>query len=183
MMDDLTRWLDTQVDDRLVEPPSSLGKAVASMQGHWETLTRFVSVAGAPLDNKLVERAWKLGIRQRQNSLFYKTAYSASSASVLTSLLATCLHAGVNALDALVAWPAHRKEVFAAPEAWLPWTSQGRLVPPSATRRQSWAIWARSGSPFHSTMLSARADRGTRASAVLGHQGNRPCDHRFRHSQ
>ena len=130
IMDDLKRWLDKQFDDRLVEPNSSLGKAVAYMQGHWETLTRFLSVAGAPVDNNLVERALKLFIRQRKNSLFYKTEYSAYIASVLTSLIATCLHAGVNALEYLVALQEHRKEVFAAPEAWLPWTYQACLVPP-----------------------------------------------------
>jgi transposase len=45
IMDELKRWLDTQFDDRLVEPNSSLGKAVASMRGHWETLTRFSMAA------------------------------------------------------------------------------------------------------------------------------------------
>ena len=130
IMDDLKRWLDKQFDDRLVEPNSSLGKAVAYMQGHWETLTRFLSVAGAPIDNNLVERALKLFIRQRKNSLFYKTEYSAYIASVLTSLIATCLQAGVNALEYLVALQEHRTEVFAAPEAWLPWTYQASLAPP-----------------------------------------------------
>jgi transposase len=130
LMNELKSWLEKQFDDRLVEPNSSLGKAVAYMQGHWETLTRFLSVAGAPIDNNLVERALKLFIRQRKNSLFYKTEYSAYIASVLTSLIATCLHAGVNALEYLVALQEHRKEVFAAPEAWLPWTYQARLVPP-----------------------------------------------------
>jgi hypothetical protein len=130
IMDELKRWLDQQVEDRLVEPNSSLGKAITYMQGHWETLTRFLSVVGAPLDNNLVERALKLFIRQRNNSLFYKTEYSAYIASVLTSLIATCIHAGVNALDYLVALQEHRAEVFADPAAWLPWTYQARLVPP-----------------------------------------------------
>jgi len=80
------------------------------------------SVVGAPLDNNLVERALKLFIRQRKNSLFYKTESSAYIASVLTSLIATCLHAGVNALEYLVALQEHRAEVFADPAAWLPWT-------------------------------------------------------------
>src|SRR5438445_195757 len=84
--------------------------------------TRFLSVAGAPLDNNVVERALKLFIRQRKNSLFYKTDYSAYIASVLTSLIATCLYAGVNVLDYLVALQEHRAEVFADPSAWLPWT-------------------------------------------------------------
>jgi hypothetical protein len=130
IMDELHRGLDQQVEARLVEPNSALGKAIAYMQGHWETLTRFLSVVGAPLDNHLVERALKLCIRQRKNSLCYKTEHSASIASVLTSLIATCLHAGVNALESLVALQEHRQEVFAAPEAWLPWTYQARLVPP-----------------------------------------------------
>ena len=130
IMDALKRWLDKQGEDRLVEPNSSLGKAIAYMQGHWETLTQFLSMPGAPLDNNLVERVLKLFIRQRKNSLFYATEYSAYIASVLTSLIATCLHAGVNVLEYLVALQEHRAEVFAEPSAWFPWTYQARLMPP-----------------------------------------------------
>ena len=120
-MDELRQWLQKQVDDHLVEPNSALGKAIAYMQTHWETLTRFLSIPGAPLDNNLVERALKLFIRQRKNSLFYRTEHSAYIASVLTSLIATCVYAGVNAVDYLVALQEHRREVFADPAAWLPW--------------------------------------------------------------
>jgi len=142
LMEGLKQWLAKQVDERLVEPNSSLGKAIAYLRGHWDTLTRFLSVPGAPLDNNLVERALKLFIRQRKNSLFFATEHSAYIASVLTSLIATCLHAGVNALEYLVALQEHRSEVFAAPEAWLPWTYQANLAPPEASRRQSSAIRA-----------------------------------------
>jgi hypothetical protein len=128
LMAGLQRWLQQQCDERLVEPHSSLGKAIAYLVGHWETLTRFLSLPGAPLDNNLVERALQLCIRQRKNSLFYATEHSAYMASVLTSLIATCLQAGGNALEYLVALQEHRAEVFAAPEAWLPWTYQARLV-------------------------------------------------------
>jgi hypothetical protein len=120
-MDELKGWLDKQIEDHLVEPNSSLGKAIASMQSHWETLTRFLSVPGAPLDNNLAERALKLFIRQRKNSLFYKSPHSAYIASVLTSLIATCLYAGGNALEYLVALQEHRGEECADPAAWLPW--------------------------------------------------------------
>jgi transposase len=130
IMDGLKRWLQKQVHDRLVEPNSSLGKAISYLLNHWETLTRFLSVAGAPLDNNLVERALKLFIRQRKNSLFYATEHSAYIASVLTSLIATCLHARVNALEYLVALQEHRAAVFANPAAWLPWTYHANLVPP-----------------------------------------------------
>jgi transposase len=121
IMDRLKTWLKTQLDDRLVEPNSSLGKAVAYMQEHWETLTRFLHLPGAPIDNNLCERSLKLFIRQRKNSLFYKTEHSAYVASVLTSLIATCLYAGVNAVDYLVALQENRHEVFLNPAAWLPW--------------------------------------------------------------
>src|SRR5262249_45749543 len=102
LMEALKQWLDTQMDEHLVEPNSALGKAMGYMQKHWATLTRFLSVPGAPLDNNLAERAVKLFIRQRKNSLFYKSTHSAYIASVLTSLIATCLYAGVNAVEYLV---------------------------------------------------------------------------------
>src|SRR5262249_51099649 len=162
-----------------VEPDRQLGKAVAYMEAAWDTLTGFVSIPGAPLDNNVVERALKLFIRQRKNSLFYRTEHSAYIASVLTSLIATCLYAGVNALEYLVALQEHRREVFADPAAWLPWAYANPRASPEATRRQSRAIWARSGSPFHSTMISSRTDRGTRASALVGHQRKRPCESLF----
>ena len=121
LMDALKGWLDTQIDDHLVEPNSALGKAIGYLQTHWQTLTRFLSIKGAPIDNNLAERVLKLFIRQRKNSLFYKNVHSAYIASVLTSLIATCLYAGVNAVDYLVALQEHRREVFLDPAAWLPW--------------------------------------------------------------
>jgi hypothetical protein len=121
LMDALKGWLDKQIDDHLVEPNSALGKAIGYMRTHWTTLTRFLSLPGAPMDNNLAERVLKRFIRQRKNSLFYKSPHSAYIASVLTSLIATCLYAGVNAVEYLVALQEHRREVFADPAAWLPW--------------------------------------------------------------
>ena len=126
----LHTWLHKQVDDRLVEPNSALGKAIAYLQGHWVTLTQFLRHEGAPLDNNCAERALKLFIRQRNNSLFFATEHSAYIASVLTSLIATCIAAGVNAVEYLVALQEHRREVFADPAAWLPWAyANGRASP------------------------------------------------------
>jgi transposase len=125
----LKAWLEQQTVARLVEPNSSMGKAIAYMLEHWETLTRVVKVPGAPLDNNSAERALKLAIRQRKNSLFYASEHSAYIASILTSVIATCVQAGVNALDYLVAVQEHRQEVFANPQAWLPWNYEAALVP------------------------------------------------------
>ena len=126
----LKTWLEQQTTQRLVEPNSSLGKAIAYLLEHWATLTQCLQEPGAPLDNNTAERALKLAIRQRKNSLFYATEHSAYIASILTSVIATCVQAGVNALDYLVALQEHRPEVFRAPEAWLPWNYQANLVPP-----------------------------------------------------
>jgi transposase len=130
IMEQLKHWLEQQFEERNVEPNSSLGKAFHYLLGHWATLTRFLEVPGAPLDNNTAERALKLAIRQRKNSLFYATDYSASIASMLTSLIATCVHARVNALDYLVALQEHRAAVFADPSAWLPWNYHANLAPP-----------------------------------------------------
>lgn len=48
---------------------------------------------------------------------------------MLTSVIATCVQAGVNALEYLVALQEHRQEVRANPGAWLPWNYQMAFVP------------------------------------------------------
>ena len=129
IMAQLKHWLDAQFEERTVEPNSSLGKAFHYLLSHGQTLTRFLEVPGAPLENNTAERALKLAIRQRKNTLFYKTDYSAYIASMLTSLIATCLQAGGNALDYLVALQEHRAAVFHDPAAWLPWNYHTTLAP------------------------------------------------------
>ena len=122
-------WLEQLFQDRLVEPNSRLGKAFTYLLAHWETLTQFLRVEGAPLDSNTVERALKLIIRQRKNSLFYASVHSATVASILTSLIATCVQASVNGLEYLVALQIHRHAVFRQPAAWLPWNYHENLVP------------------------------------------------------
>jgi hypothetical protein len=74
-------------------------------------------------------QALKLLIRQRRNSLFYASTHSAYVASLLTSVIATCARAGINALAYLVALQEHRSEVFRNPSAWLPWNYTEQLAP------------------------------------------------------
>src|SRR4029453_4728563 len=154
IMKKLKRWLEQQTAQRLVEPNSSVGKAIAYLLGHWETLTRFLHHPGAPLENNVAERALKLAIRQRKNSLFYATEHSAYIASILTSVIATCVQGGVNAVDYLMALQEHRQEVFAHPRAWLPWTYEAALVPSERMGRQSGASCALSGWPLPKSTFS-----------------------------
>ena len=153
------------------------------MQTHWENLTRFLQIAGAPLDNNLVERALKLFIRQRQNSLFYKSEHSAYIASVLTSLIVTCIYAGVNVVDYFVALQEHRAEVFADPSAWLPWTyprESGLALGDAAP------ILGHLGTlgvaiPQQNHEFTSR--QGHPCVRCVGHQVKRPCESRFISSQ
>jgi transposase len=49
-MDNLHAWLGQQIEDHLVEPNSGLGQAIRYLLRHWEKLTLFLRVPGAPLD-------------------------------------------------------------------------------------------------------------------------------------
>jgi hypothetical protein len=57
VMDQLHRWLTTQMEQKKVEPNSGLGQAIHYMLGHWEPLTRFLHHPGAPLDNNVTYAA------------------------------------------------------------------------------------------------------------------------------
>ena len=76
-------------------------------------------------------------MRQRKHSLFYASKHSAYVASLLTRLIATCVHAEVNALASLVALQENRRAVMRAPSAWLPWNYPTRLPPTETSFRQS----------------------------------------------
>jgi transposase len=78
-MEQLQSWLKRQVEEKLVEPNSGLGAAIGYLRKHWEKLTLFLRVAGAPLDNNLCERALKKAILHRKNALFFKTRQGAAA--------------------------------------------------------------------------------------------------------
>jgi transposase len=61
IMEKLQVWCTRQLEDRLVEPNSALGKAITYLLNHWQPLTLFLRQPGAPLGR--VER-WRGGRRQ-----------------------------------------------------------------------------------------------------------------------
>jgi hypothetical protein len=117
----LKAWMQDKLEHKQVEPNSRLGGAFNYLLKRWESLTRFLSVLGAPLDNNCAERALKLILRYRNNSLFYKNAHGAYVGDVLTSLIETCRLASVNPFGYLSALMDNRPAVFRDPDAWLPW--------------------------------------------------------------
>jgi hypothetical protein len=127
VMDELKAWMEQQLEDKQVEPNSSLGGAFDYLIKRWEALTRFLHLPGAALDNNAAERALKIILRYRKNSLFYANEHGAYVGDVLTSLIETCRLAGANPLDYLSALMHNRSAVFAEPAAWLPWNYRENL--------------------------------------------------------
>ena len=121
LMDALRIWLHNQQAYELSEPNSGLGDAVRYMLRHWIPLTTFLRVSGAPLDSSWAERAIKIAIRHRRNSLFYKTPKGAEVGDCLMSLIYTCNQNGINPYDYLNTLQQHGLEVKANPDNFLPW--------------------------------------------------------------
>jgi len=128
VVDELHRWLKEQFDEKLVEPNGSLGSAISYMLKHWEKLTLFLRVPGAPLDNNVCERALKMAIRHRKNSLFYKTQRGADVGDLYMSLVHTCYSSGVSPVDYLTELQRNHERVRAAPGDWMPWNYRAQLV-------------------------------------------------------
>jgi transposase len=122
VMAQLRGWIAEQFDEHQVEPNSSLGRALTYMLKHWEGLTKFLTVAGAPLDNNLCERALKLAVLNRKNSLFYKTERGAATGDVLMSVIETCRMNHVNVWEYLLAVVRNERVVGRDPTRWLPWS-------------------------------------------------------------
>jgi hypothetical protein len=121
VMSRLREWIEKQFKEKEVEPNSSLGQAMRYVLRHWSGLTRFLSVAGAPLDNNVSERALKRAVLLRKNALFYKNEHGASVGAILLSLIETCRLNQVSAWAYLLWLMRHRSEARANPSACLPW--------------------------------------------------------------
>jgi hypothetical protein len=121
IMDGLSEWFKSMIEDKKVEPNSGLGKAINYMRKHWNELTLFLRVAGAPLDNNICERALKKAILHRKNSLFYKTERGAYVGDLFMSLIHTCSLCQVNPFDYLTQLQKHSSLLSLDPSQWMPW--------------------------------------------------------------
>jgi hypothetical protein len=50
-MEELKQWMEKQINEKKVEPNSSLGKAIVYFRSHVEGLTEYLRTSGAPVDN------------------------------------------------------------------------------------------------------------------------------------
>jgi transposase len=127
VMAKIIKWCNDKLNNKEVEPNSSLGGAMKYMQNHWNKLTKFLKIPGAPLDTNDIEQKLKMAILHRKNSLFYRTDLGSKVGDIMMSLIHTCVKSGINPLDYLIAIQDHAKAVFKNPQEWLPWNYQEQL--------------------------------------------------------
>ena len=121
-------WLYEQIEQRQIEPNSTLGGAVKYMRKHWNKLTLFLQVPGAPLDNNVCERILKKAILHRKNALFFKTQNGANVSDLFMSLIHTAELAKVDPFDYLTQLQRHATQLRAAPQRWMPWNYRDTLA-------------------------------------------------------
>lgn len=120
LMEDLKIWLENQLEEKNIEPNSSLGSAISYMLKHYSQMTLFLRVPKAPLDNNLCEQILKKAILHRKNSLFYKTEYGAYVGDLFMSLIHTCNLCGSNPFKYLKALQENSSLLSCNPEKWMP---------------------------------------------------------------
>lgn len=126
-MDKLKKWLDEQFEQKKVEPNSGLGKAISYMRNHWEPLTLFLKVENAPLHNNVAERALKMAVLHRKNSLLFKSFRGAYVGDTLMSLIHSCRLSNANPFQYLVALQLHQEQMKANPQQWMPWNYRSTI--------------------------------------------------------
>lgn len=128
VMAELKAWMQAQLDEKRVEPNSGLGHAMNYMLKRWEKLTLFLRVPRAPIHNNIVERALKMAIRHRNNSLFYRSQRGATVGDVYMSLIHTTELDGGDAFHYLTELMRHPTAVADHPSDWLPWSYRQTLA-------------------------------------------------------
>jgi hypothetical protein len=127
LMDNLHKWIQRQFDEKNAEPNSSLGKAYKYLLKHWQALTGFLRVPGAPLDNNVVERMLKRAILNRKNSYFFKTENGAKVGDVFMSIIETCNLNKINPFEYLQAIKKYNQHIQKDASKWMPWNYKQAL--------------------------------------------------------
>jgi hypothetical protein len=124
----LDQWMKDRFETKQVEPNSGLGKAINYLLKRWDRFTLFLRRPGVPLDNNIAERALKMAIRHRNNSLFYRTPRGAAVGDLFMALIHTAQLCGENPVEYLTALQRHVRAVANSPANWMPWNWRGTLA-------------------------------------------------------
>jgi len=128
VMAEIKKWMEEQFEQKRVEPNSGLGQAFRYMLKRWDKFTLFLRLPGAPLHNNIAERALKLAIRHRNNSLFYRSERGARVGDIYMTLIHTTELQGENPFHYLTELMRHESAVAEEPAAWLPWNYRDTLA-------------------------------------------------------
>jgi hypothetical protein len=128
IMRDLKIWMKEKLSKKEVEENSGLGYAIRYTLKRWGKLTLFLVKEGAPLDNNICERALKMAILTRKNSLFFKSKAGAQIGDIYMSIIHTCHHAKANPFEYLQAIMDHQDDVASQPSLWMPWNFKEALA-------------------------------------------------------
>lgn len=126
-MQEIKNYCDALIKQKEIEPNSSMGKAIAYLNNHWEELTLFLRMPGVPLDNNATERLIKQSVRNRKNAYFYRNETGAKIGDILMSVMETCILNDANPWEYLVAIQEYQKDVRKNPALWVPWAYKVRL--------------------------------------------------------
>jgi hypothetical protein len=149
LMEEIRAHMAAEISEKRVEPNGDLGQAFNYFLKRWEKFTLFLRKAGAPLDNNIAERALKMAIRGRNNSLFYRSQRGAHVGDVYMTLIHTAKLHRKNPFHYLTALQRNYKAVADKPANWMPWNYEHTLADLKAEASQPPAI------PDASTALAA----------------------------
>lgn len=121
VMEALRQEFTEAMDRKKVEPNSGLGDAIQYVIKRWETLTRFLTKPGAPIDNNVTERLLKSSILHRKNSMHYRTQRGAEVGDRYMTVIETCRANEANPFDYMMAVVRNREAVKLDPGGWMPW--------------------------------------------------------------
>jgi len=127
VMEKIKNYCDTLIKEKEVEPNSSMGKAIAYLNNHWDELTLFLRMPGVPLHNNSSEQLIKRSVLNRKNAYFYRNETGAKIGDILMSVMETCILNDVNPWEYLVAIQKHQADVRKNPALWVPWSYENRL--------------------------------------------------------
>lgn len=127
IMQRMKEYCNGLIEQKKVEPNSSMGKAIAYLKNHWEAFTLFLRVPDVPLTNNESERLIKRAVLNRKNAYFFRNETGAKIGDILMSVIETCVLNNVNPQNFLIAIQKYPEDVHQNPTLWLPWVYEDHL--------------------------------------------------------
>jgi transposase len=121
IMENLKSWCQAQMDSRLIEPNSGLGKEVIYFLKHYHDITGFLRHEGAPLDNNLCEQTVKAVKRHLKASQAYLTVNGAMVGDCYMTLIESAKLADISPIEYIGNCFYHADILKENPEQFLPW--------------------------------------------------------------